>query len=312
MPSLAHEALLLLFRNRPELAPDLLRDALGVAVPIYAEARIESAELTDIVPTEYRADLVVLLVDQKPVLGIVVEAQLELRRDDRKQYSWPVYVASLRARLGCPTCLLVVANDETTAERAREPIVLGPGTVMTPLVLGPASVPVVIDVEQAKRDPELAVLSAIAHGKDEPAVAIDLARVAFAACQLLDAERAMLYLDLVNASLGEIARIALEGLMDIKDYEFQGPYFRKKLADREAHVAAKALAEGTAKGLAEGTAKGTAQGVTRSILKLLAVRGVTLSADEEQRISSCTDVATLERWLEQAIHATTAAALFEE
>jgi hypothetical protein len=33
MPSHLHEALLLLFRNRPALAPELLRDALHVALP---------------------------------------------------------------------------------------------------------------------------------------------------------------------------------------------------------------------------------------------------------------------------------------
>jgi hypothetical protein len=76
MPSLQHESLLLLFRNRPELAPELLRDALHVALPAYSEVRLESAELTDVNPAEYRADLVVLLVDGKPVLGIVLEVQL--------------------------------------------------------------------------------------------------------------------------------------------------------------------------------------------------------------------------------------------
>lgn len=55
MPSLHHEALLQLFRNRPLLAPELLREAL----PPFSEARLESAELTDIQPAEYRADLVV-------------------------------------------------------------------------------------------------------------------------------------------------------------------------------------------------------------------------------------------------------------
>jgi hypothetical protein len=82
MPSLSHEALLLLFRNRPELAPELLSEALGVELPAYTEVRVESADLTDVVPAEYRADLVVLLVDGKPVFAIVVEVQLT--RDDRK------------------------------------------------------------------------------------------------------------------------------------------------------------------------------------------------------------------------------------
>ena len=48
--------LLLLFRNRPELAPVLLRESLRVALPPYAEARIDAAELTDVQPAEYRAE----------------------------------------------------------------------------------------------------------------------------------------------------------------------------------------------------------------------------------------------------------------
>lgn len=89
MPSQLHEALLQLFRNRPELAPELLRDALDQEVPPYTEARIYSAELNEVQPTEYRADLVILLFNREPVLGIVVEVQLSC--DERKQYVWPVY-----------------------------------------------------------------------------------------------------------------------------------------------------------------------------------------------------------------------------
>src|SRR4051812_48765491 len=40
MPSMLHEGLLLLFRNRPTLAPELLRDALGIPLPAYTEARV--------------------------------------------------------------------------------------------------------------------------------------------------------------------------------------------------------------------------------------------------------------------------------
>jgi hypothetical protein len=94
----------LLFRNRPELAPELLREALGVELPAYCEVRVESANLTDIVPAEYRADLVVLLVDGKPVFAIAVEVQLA--RDDRKRFTWPVYVAGLRARFECQVAVL--------------------------------------------------------------------------------------------------------------------------------------------------------------------------------------------------------------
>jgi hypothetical protein len=125
----------------------LLRDALHVELPEYSEARIDSADLTDIQPAEYRADLVVLLLHGVPVLGIVVEVQLS--PDDRKQFVWPVYVANLRARLECPVCLLVVTADEPVARWASKPIELGGTNRFTPLVLGPSGVPIITDEAQA-------------------------------------------------------------------------------------------------------------------------------------------------------------------
>jgi hypothetical protein len=77
MPSHLHEAMLYLFRNRPKLAPVLLQEALHATwLPPFTEARIDSAELNDIQPAEYRADLVVLLLEGLPVQGIVLEVQL--------------------------------------------------------------------------------------------------------------------------------------------------------------------------------------------------------------------------------------------
>ena len=76
---------------------------LGLPLPPYTEARIQAGDLTDIEPAKRYADVVVLLVDGKPVCGIVVEVQLA--EDADKPFSWPVYVANLRAHIRCPcTC----------------------------------------------------------------------------------------------------------------------------------------------------------------------------------------------------------------
>lgn len=88
-------------------------------MPQFTECRVAAADLTDIQPAEYRADMVVLLLDGRPVLGIVIEIQLQ--RDDAKQYSWPAYVINLRARTKCPVCLLVIAPDEQVAQWAATP-----------------------------------------------------------------------------------------------------------------------------------------------------------------------------------------------
>ncbi|HZN19336.1 MAG TPA: hypothetical protein VFB84_14345 [Micromonosporaceae bacterium] len=83
---------------------------LGVAVPEFHKARLSAGDLTDVVPTEYRADAVVTLdVADTPVFAVVVEVQL--RADARKRRTWPVYVTTVYARLGCPVVLLVVCPD---------------------------------------------------------------------------------------------------------------------------------------------------------------------------------------------------------
>jgi hypothetical protein len=171
MPSQLHEALLALFRNRLTLAPELLRDVLQLQLPPFHDVRAGSADLTDIQPAEYRADLVLLIMkdaaaagNAAPAFGIVVEVQLSA--DERKRFVWPVYVANLRARLKCPVCLLVVAANERVARWAAQTVEMGGDHRFTPFVLGPSAVPEITDEKRACADPELAVLSAMAHGRD--------------------------------------------------------------------------------------------------------------------------------------------------
>ena len=172
MPSMAHDVLVDLFKNRPSLAAELLTEALGVALPSYTEARLVSIDLTKVRPAEYRADVVVLLLDgDVPIWVLIVEVQLGI--DPRKRFTWPEYSTGVRAKRGCPAGLLVVAPDPDVAAWCAEPIETGiPGFVLTPPVLGRAAVPIVTDPAEAARRPELAVLSAMAHGDGELGAAI--------------------------------------------------------------------------------------------------------------------------------------------
>jgi hypothetical protein len=222
MPSELHEARLLLFRDRPTLAPEVLRDALHVDLPAFTEAHIDSADFTEVKPAEYRADLVVLLRDGVPVYGIVVEAQLQ--RDARKKFVWPVYATSLRARLEVPVSVLVITADDSTARWAAQPIELGPGNTFRPLVLGPSGVPAIVDEEQARAHPELAVFSALAHGRDkDPRKAARVARAAHLATLVLDGERGWMYFDLVFDALSEAAQKELRA-MDPAKYQYRSAY----------------------------------------------------------------------------------------
>ena len=84
-----HAALLLLFQNRPMLALELLRDALGVATEAAEPAQVESVDVTEALPAELRADFVVRYLGGKRPLVVVVEVQR--RRDATKRYTWPAY-----------------------------------------------------------------------------------------------------------------------------------------------------------------------------------------------------------------------------
>jgi hypothetical protein len=288
MASMAHEVLVDLFKNRPSLGAELLTEALGVALPAYSEARLVSVDLTKIKPAEYRADVVVLLLeDGVPIWVLIVEVQLGV--DWQKHFSWPEYTTGARATHHCPVALLVVAPDPAVAAWCAEPIETGiPGFVLRPPVLGRAAVPIMTDPAEAARRPELAVLSALAHGESEQGAAI--AAAVLPVVRGLDDERARFYGDLVLNSLNEAARRTLEAMM--KGYEYQSDFAKKYVAQGEA----------------QGVVNARAQGV----LTVFRVRGIAVSDAARDRILAEKDPARLERWLERAIVAASVAEAIDD
>ena len=266
VPSRLHEDLLRLFQNRPALAAEVARWALHAELPEFAEARIDSATLNDLRPAEYRADCVVVLLREQPVLGIIVEAQLG--RDEEKAFTWPAYVCNLRSRIRCPVCLLVLTADDGVARWAARTIDLGGGNRFAPWVLSLSDIPEISDDAQAKADPELAVLSAVAHGGDEDfEKSARIARSATAALLDLDADRSLMYHDMVLASLSEAAREVLQAMIPDK-YEFKSDFAKHYFGLGQAQ----GLSQGEAQGRAEGQAEGLVQGRAELVLRLLARR----------------------------------------
>jgi hypothetical protein len=231
----------------------------------YTEVRIRSESLTEIQPAEYRADLVMLLLAGKPVLGIVVEVQLTA--DERKRFAWPVYAVGLRARIKCPVCLFVVSHSDAVARWRARPIDLGGGNHFTPLVLGPAGVPVVTNPAQAKADPEVAVLSAMSHGHGHPESSAQIAAATMAASAGLDADRSRLCVDLVFASLSRAARKALQA-MDPAKYEYQSD-FAKRYVARRSRSALRVVTTGCGASQHTPTAANTANYYLASGLRIL-------------------------------------------
>lgn len=254
MPSRLHEDLLCLFQNRPALAVELAREALHAELPDYSEVRVDSANLSDLRPTEYRADLVVLLRQkdleqgvEDVVHGIVVEVQLN--RDVDKSFAWPAYVCNLRSRIRCPVCLLVVTVNPDVARWAGHWIELGGENRFKPWVLSSSGIPQITDAATARADPELAVLSAVAHGRDaDVEKAAKIALVAEAAVVGLDGERSIMYSDILYDAVSEAARRALHAMNPSK-YEYKTEFAKRYYGQ----------------GLTEGEAKGRAELVLRQL-----------------------------------------------
>jgi hypothetical protein len=285
MVSLKHEGLIKLVRDRPAFAADLLADLLAVKVPSFRKARLVDVTLNQVRPAEYRADAVVLFTRGKPVFGAIVEVQLRPKK--RKRYTWPLYAVGARARERCPFVVLVVTPSAGTAKWAARPIELGGGNQYRPLVIGPQGVPKLTDPARARREPQLAVLSVMAHGKGEATTAAAIGAAAARAISRLPEEQRLLYSLLIETNLSEAARKAIEMQPGLVNF-FSAAQRRN-------------FERGRAEGKAEGKAEGEAKATAAALLKILTRRGLTPTAEQRRRILKCADLAMLERWLDRSL-----------
>jgi hypothetical protein len=179
------------------------------------------------------------------------------------------------------------------ARWAAQPIETGqPRGWFEPIVIGPHLVPAITEPSSARRSPELALLSAIAHARGS--LGFDVGRAAFLGATELDRDTRMLYSDMILWLLPAAARDRMEEWMRIEDYEFRSEYaLRNQALGREA-----------------GREEGRAEGLARALLKVLSARGVAVSDDQERQILECADIDTLDNWLERALSGTPADELF--
>lgn len=274
-----------MFRQEPGFAADLLRETFGLPVPGYRRASVESADLNTLTPTDRRADAVILLHDADgPVQVVVVEIQL--RPDQNKRWTWPVYVSTARDQHRCPVALLVVCTDTATKKWCAADIDLGhPGLVLRPLVLGPDLVPVVADVEQAAAHPALAVLSAAAHAARPDLDTI--LEVLVAGLARIDSNQALGSAEMVLSVLPAAARSHWEKLMSLQTHQFQSEYAQRLRAE------------------------GRVEAEAEMVLAVLDARGIRVPDDARARITECTDQRQLMVWGRRAATARTIADLFD-
>jgi hypothetical protein len=291
MPTLQHSALVEMFREQPALAPRFLADLFRLDVPPHAVAAVVESAIDQILPVELRADLVLELQDAEGTAVLAVVVEVQRHEDPDKKRSWPAYVSLVRARKQCGTVVLVVAPDARVAAWAAEDIDLGLGRGwVSPVVLGPETVPRVTDAAVAAQEVELSVLSALAHGNG--ADGLPVLEAALRGLGRLDQEHAMVYFQIIWDVLRTPVRQALEALVMER---------QNRVNVDELPVSRHFFELGVRKGLREGELKG----LRDVLLRLIARVGIPVGEGDRARIQACEDAATLDRWVENVLGAKT-------
>jgi hypothetical protein len=286
MPSPRHDAVNQLFRDRPELAVEILRELAGLDVPAAAPVRAESNDFNDRPSKDFQPDTVITVgPPQSPVHGIVVEVQQGKAAGKRKQL--PRYAAALWLFLRCPVTVLCVCPESEAAAYYAKPIETElPGYVFRAVVLGPGDVPAITDADEATNDPELAVLAVMMHGYRRP-----VAEAFVAALDQLKPDYAPQYLEYAYSMAAPAVRLILEELVSSSPWLVVSPFAREHFG--------------------RGKAEGRAEGEADSILKVLAARGIDVPDSTCAYIHACLDTEQLDVWLDRAVTATSIDDLFD-
>jgi hypothetical protein len=288
MPSGEHESPVALAKLDPDLVAWLLATVFEMKVPDYDHARLQDTDVRIMVPRTYHADGMVLFCDaaDKPLLAVVLEVQRS--RDETKRRTWKLYVSQLETELDLAVALVVYCPDAAVAGWYRRLCEQdGSSLLLRPFIFTPDEVPLVVDVDLARANPALAVLSAICHG-GQPEID-DMFPALAEALRSLGPSQAVSYYDVVLAGLPAAARARWEAFMSTEVGQYRSEMLRNLAAQHEE----------------AGEARGEARGEGRSVLKVLAARGVEVPAAVREQVLACTDEAQLDVWLLRALTATT-------
>ncbi len=310
MPSVLHEVLLQVLRERGVLA-EVLRRARGLRAGPLSAADPNLAETR---PAEWHGDALFLSKGRKrPRRFVLLEVQTSV--DPKKLRTLPLALelARDRYRSAQGDVVLVTAGAKVARWFDHHPFCCqGPlGTRRSLTVARVDLTRLAVKRLLDERRPSLALLAVAAHARGPRSKA---RRVASRALQV------------VHEGGGPAASLLVDGILQLLDArlrrELEAAMERQKgyrtgwLQDAYLKGEAKGKAEGEAKGKAEGEAKGKAEGealaMRAALLRVLSRRGVVLDAQVRARVESETDLARLERWLDAAAVATTASEVFTD
>ncbi|MEC3916021.1 hypothetical protein [Nocardia sp. CDC160] len=300
MPSIRHEIPLQLLRHRPEVAALIARTVLGLPVPDLPCWRPGPETVTLLSPGELHLDVVLVgTVTEKPEFAVIHEVQNSCGVPDleRIALSWPAYVTHVRQRLGCPVVLLAFCPDEPTARKIAAPVETGhPDFVFRPRTYWPGMLPAITTVAEADRWPELALLSAPGHLADDERRSV--LAMALEAMQHLEPDWRVHYHDYISKCVPARYRKEWEELVAIaiENYHWESDFAQ----------------EHQAIGRAEGKAEGKAEALAGSVLRVLKRRGVHVDDAVRARVTACSDLDQLTRWLDLAVIVDSAERIFDD
>lgn len=252
---------------------------------------------------ERRVDRAFLIGSKKAPEGFLL-AEAQLSPDEDKRFSWALYFELARSRYRCEGALVAITVSQAVRDwidrrirpktgrygssRQIEPTVIALDRIDPKLLLLPER-------------PYLAQLAVAGHAEKPQAKQVAEAAVDMT-MDVLPKPLATEQLDAILGMVDDALRAQLEKRI-MERHEYRSELFR--------NIYEKGAAEGEAKGAAEGKAKGAAEGEARAILRVLAARGIPISAGIRKTILACTDQATLDRWIDRAAFAGTAAELVQ-
>jgi hypothetical protein len=290
-----HEALHRIFQQDSRLFARTMRRVFDIDITEPHQVTVLNVDLTETRPVERRPDSVLLteLLVEGPEYRYIVVIESQTDPEDTKRSRWPYYIAYLHDKYGCPVILLVVCSKAATAEWAREPIKIGlrglTCMIVSPVVLGPDNVPAIIDLAEATTDVCFTVFSALTHSRSQQAGGI--LEVLAAALDTVDASTAASLAEFTEAGLGQTAGQQIwRALMTSQTY----PY----------------VSQLRSQGREEGREAGRAESRAEDIVRILDRRGISVPQEAREQILSCTDIATLDSWLDRALTATAVSDLF--
>ena len=282
MPTAAHETLVALLGQRPDLLDRLLRTLGHAGLPgdvVPADSALRIAN-----PLEVRPDLVLVAEGERGPWTIV---EVQLQRDEDKRRRWLAAAGVLLDARGAMGDLVVITNDASVARWAAEVArVQGPGG--TKLYLDPVVVALTqreAEVLLAAHTPELAVIAAWAvhdqHGRGaQQVVRAVVAEIEAAADpQLRDAlSRAMI--SMLGESLLDVIREMMMDRLVIPE----SPGFKALRREFEA--------------------LGEVRGEANALCVMLEARGWSIDDATRARITACDDVVQIRQWIARAVKAT--------